>query len=52
MKMKILLAAGMVLMMTAIINPAAGFDTARLQDLTYSFDSDYHLLANRKAAPA
>ncbi len=40
MKMKTLLAAGMVLMMTAIANLAAGFDTAKLQDLTYSFNSD------------
>src|SRR5208283_5858602 len=40
MKMKTLLAAGMVLMMTAIANLALGFDTSKLQDLTYSFNSD------------
>jgi kynurenine formamidase len=42
MKIKTLLLAAMVLMVTAIANAhsAAAFDTSKVVDLTYSFDSD------------
>lgn len=42
MKMRTLLAAGLVLMVTAMTDahPAGALDTSKLIDLTYSFDSD------------